>query len=365
MDRRKFLATAGMAGAGAAAIAAPAIAQSQPEIKWRCTQAFPKVLDTLYGASETIGKYVAAATDGKFQIQTFAPGELVPVPGALDAVSNNTVECSLTAGYYYWGKDPVYALATTVPFMLNARQQNAWMYYGGGIDLMNEFFAKSGMIAFPAANTGAQMGGWFRKELKSLADFNGLKFRIGGFGGSVLQKLGVVPQNIPAGDIYPALERGTLDAVEFVGPYDDEKLGFYQVAPFYYYPGFWEGGAMLHLFINKAQYDKLPEPYKAALRTACQATNCDVLAKYDYVNPQALKSLAAKGAKLRAFPQDFMDASFEAAKQVYTDLSAKNADFKKIWDSIVKYRADAFLWEQIADFSFDFYMMQQQRANKL
>ncbi len=365
MDRRKFLTGSAATGVGAIAIAAPAIAQSQPEIKWRLTQSFPKALDTLYGGSETFAKYVAAATDGKFQIQTFAPGEIVPVPGIIDAVSNNTVECSFTACYYFWGKDPTFALATAVPFMLNARQQNAWMYYGGGNDLVNEFLGKYNIYGLPIANTGAQMGGWFRKEINTIADLNGLKFRIGGFGGSVLSKLGVVPQNIPAGDIYPALERGTIDAVEFVGPYDDEKLGFVKVAPYYYYPGFWEGGAVLHLLINKGQWEKLPANYKAIVTAAAQATNADVLAKYDYVNPIALKSLAQKGAKLRAFSPEILDASFEATKQVYAELSAKNADFKKLLDSMLKYRNDAFLWEQIADFSFDFYMMQQQRAGKL
>lgn len=238
-NRRKFIKTASGVGvaAAAAAVAAPAVAQAMPEISWRLTSSFPKSLDTLYGAAETFSKTLAEITDNKFKIQVFAGGEIVPGRQAADAVTNGTVEMCHTASYCYWGKDPTFAFGTAVPFGLNQRMQDARMYEAGGIDLLNEFYAKHSIFGLPLGNTGAQMGGWYRKEITTVDDLRGLKMRIGGVGGSVISKLGAVPQQIAGGDIYPALEKGTLDACEWVGPYDDEKLGFHKVAKFYYYPG--------------------------------------------------------------------------------------------------------------------------------
>ncbi|NJM35348.1 MAG: TRAP transporter substrate-binding protein [Rhodomicrobium sp.] len=365
MDRRSFLKKTAIVGAGSAALAAPAIAQSQPEIKWRLTSSFPKSLDTIYGAAETFSKYVSESTDKKFQVQVFPAGELVPGLQAADAVSNATVEMCHTASYYYWGKDPTFAIGTAIPFGLNSRQQNAWNYYGGGIGLLNEFYAGFNIYGLPCGNTGAQMGGWFRKEINTVADLNGLKMRIGGFGGSILTKLGVVPQQIAGGDIYPALEKGTIDATEWVGPYDDEKLGFYKVAPNYYYPGFWEGGAMLHLFINKAKWDELPAAYKGVVTAAAQAANGDMLASYDHKNPTAIRSLVAKGAQLRPFSQDILQAAFDAATSTYADLVKSNEKFKKVYESMAAFRKDSYLWAQISELGFDSFMMNQQRAGKL
>ena len=224
MERRKFLKNTGMAGILAAGTA-PAFAQGAPEVKWRLASSFPKALDTIYGGAETISKRVASATGGKFQIQVFAGGEIVPPFGVVDAVQNATVECCHTAPYYFFGKDPTFAFACAIPFGMNARQQNAWMYHGGGKALMAEFFKTYNIVAFPAGNTGAQMGGWFRKEIKTVADLKGLKLRIGGFAGTVLAKLGAVPQQIAGGDIYPSLEKGTSDAAGWGGDDDGEKVG--------------------------------------------------------------------------------------------------------------------------------------------
>src|SRR5688572_22774089 len=268
MKRRQFLQVA-TAGAATTAIAAPAIAQSMPDMKWRLQSGFPKSLDTIYGAAEVFAKFVNEATDGKFQIQTFAAGEIVGTPQIADAVGNGTVEMSHTCSYYYFGKDPTFAIGTALPFGLNSRQQNAWLYHGGGNDLLNEFYAKHNLFGLPGGNTGTQMGGWFRKEMKTVQDLQGLKMRIAGLAGLVMAKLGAVPQQIPGGDIYPALERGTIDAAEWVGPYDDEKLGFNKVAPFYYYPGFWEGGAQITAFFNLQKWNELPKAYKSLLTLAC------------------------------------------------------------------------------------------------
>jgi TRAP-type mannitol/chloroaromatic compound transport system substrate-binding protein len=356
MKRREFLKAAGLGVAGSA-VAAPAIAQSMPEIKWRLTSSFPKSLDTIYGASEAFAKAVAEATDNRFQIQVFAGGEIVPGLQALDAVSNGTVEMCHTASYYYFSKDPTFTFGTAVPFGMNQRMLDAWMFYGGGMDLLNDFYKKFNVIGFPAGNTGAQMGGWYRKEIKSLDDLKGLKMRIGGFAGRVISKLGVVPQQLAGGDIYPALEKGTLDAVEWVGPYDDEKLGFHKVARYYYYPGWWEGGPMLHNFVNLAKWNDLPRNYKSVIQSASHVANTLMQAKYDAQNPAALKRLVAGGAQLRPFSQAILDASLKAANEVYAETSAANADFKKVYEAFVAFRSDQYLWWQVADYGFDTFMI--------
>jgi TRAP-type mannitol/chloroaromatic compound transport system substrate-binding protein len=365
VNRRNFVKAAAAGAAVSTAVAAPAIAQSAPEVKWRLTSSFPKSLDTLFGASEVIAKAVAEATDNKFQIQVFAAGEVVPGLQAADAVSNGQVEMCHTASYYYWGKDPTFAFGTAVPFGLNQRMQNAWMYEGGGIDLMNAFYAKHKIYGMPAGNTGAQMGGWYRKEINTVDDLKGLKMRIGGFGGAILQKVGGVPQQIAGGDIYPALEKGTIDAAEWVGPYDDEKLGFYKVAKFFYYPGWWEGQAMLHAFINLDKWNSLPKTYQAILRAACHRADQQMMAKYDMGNASALKRLVAGGAVLRPFSEAVLDATFKATGEVCNEIAAKNPDFKTAYDAMKAVRADNYLWFQLSENTFDQYMMIQQRKKTL
>jgi TRAP-type mannitol/chloroaromatic compound transport system substrate-binding protein len=356
MKRRQFLAT-GAATAAVGTVAAPAIAQSMPEVRWRLTSGFPKSLDTIYGAAELFSKYVSDATDGKFTVQPFAAGEIVGTPQAIDAVSNNTVEMAHTASYYYVGKDPTFGILTAAPFGLNTRMQNSWFYQNGGNDLANEFFAKSGLYALPGGNTGTQMGGWFRKEIKTVEDLKGLKMRIAGIAGQVMQRMGVIPQQIPGGDIYPALERGTIDATEWVGPYDDEKLGFNKVAPFYYYPGWWEGGATIHFWFNREKWNALPKAYKAIAEAACAYANIDMTAKYDQKNPGALRRLVGAGAQLRPFSQEILEASFKAANEMYDETMAKNADFKKIWENMRAFRGEEYLWFQVAEYTYDNFMI--------
>ena len=358
-NRRNVLAGTAAAATGAIAAASsfpkPAIAQSMPELKWRLTSSFPKSLDTIYGAAEVFAKAVAEMTDGKWQIQVFASGEIVPGLQAADAVTNGTVECCHTASYYYVGKDPSFAFGTAIPFGLNSRMMDSWLFEGGGQDLMNEFYKKFSIYMLPCGNTGCQMGGWFRKEIKTVADLQGLKMRIGGFAGKVLAKMGVVPQQIAGGDIYPALEKGTIDAAEWVGPYDDEKLGFYKVAPYYYYPGYWEGGPELNLFFNSAKWDELPKTYQAIAKNAAHNANTIMQARYDALNPGALKKLVAAGAQLRPYSAEILEASYQAAQQVYAETAAENADFKKVLDHVMAFRGDAYLWWQVAEYTFDSY----------
>jgi TRAP-type mannitol/chloroaromatic compound transport system substrate-binding protein len=361
MKRRQFIKAAGL-GVAASAVAAPAIAQSMPEIKWRMPVSWPKSLDTLYGGAELMCKAVAEATDNKFQIQIFAAGEIVPALAIVDAVQNGTVECGHTASYYYFGKDPTFAFGTSVAFGPNQRLNQGWFTLGGGKEALNEFYKKYNCLALLAGNTGCQMGGWYRKEINTVADIKGLKMRIGGFPGSVLQKLGGVPQQIAGGDIYPALEKGTIDAAEWVGPYDDEKLGFYKVAPHYYYPGWWEGGSMLFTFVNLDKWNALPKAYKAVLEQAGHYANTWMVAKYDELNPAALRRLLANGVKLHGFSPEIMEACFKAAKELHGEIAAKNASFKKVYDSMTTFTNNGYQWFQVAELGYDSFMVRHSRS---
>jgi TRAP-type mannitol/chloroaromatic compound transport system substrate-binding protein len=361
MKRRQFIKAAGL-GVAASAVAAPAIAQSMPEIKWRMPCSWPKSLETLYGAADTMAKAVAEATDNKFQIQVFAAGEIVPGLQIVDAVQNGTVECGHTASYYYFGKDPTFAFGTSVAFGPNARLNQGWWTNGGGSEALNEFYKKYNCTALLAGNTGCQMGGWFRKEINSLDDLKGLKFRIGGFPGRVLQRLGAVPQQIAAPDIYPALEKGTIDAAEWVGPYDDEKLGLYKVAPHYYYPGWWEGGSMLFAFVNLDKWNALPKSYKAILEQAGHYANTWCMAKYDALNPAALRKLLANGVKLHGFSPAIMDACYKEAMALHGEIAKENASFKKVNDSMMDFTRNGYQWFQVAELGYDSYMVRQMRG---
>ncbi len=355
MQRRDFLkkASLGAAAGAAATVAAPAIAAELPTIKWRLTSSFPKSLDTIYGGAEVLANRLRAMTGGKFDIRVFPGGEIVPGLQALDAVQQGTVECCHTCSYYYVGKDKTFGFGTAVPFGMNARQMNAWIYYGGGQKLLDEFYSNYNVVSFAGGNTGTQMGGWWRKEVKTLADLKGVKMRIAGLGGTVFSELGVVPQQIAGGDIYPALEKGTIDAAEWVGPYDDEKLGFFKVAKNYYYPGFWESGPTIHFFVNKKEWDKLPKEYQEAFQAAAYESNVTMMAEYDHKNPIALSKLLQNGVKLQSFSDEILNAAYKAAQQVYSDEAAKNPAFKKIYTEWEKYRKQQNAWFSVAEMRMD------------
>ena len=375
MERRKFLTGAGAAaGAGLlltacgkkeeaapqpAAPAAPAVVTGGQTIRWRLASSFPKALDTIYGAAEAFSAKVKELSGGKFEISIHPGGELVPPFGVLDAVQQGTVECAHTAPYYFFGKDESFALDCTIPFGLNSRQTTAWMFQGNGLTLTRELYAQYNIINFPMGNTGAQMGGWYRKEVKSLADMKGLKMRIGGFGGRILEGIGGVPQNIPGGEIYQALEKGTIDATEWIGPYDDQKLGFNKVAQFYAYPAWWEGGPQLSLYVSDKAYNALSAEYKAIIQCASAFAHIDMQAKYDARNPQALKELVAGGTKLFRLPKDVMDAAFKFSQAHYAELSEKNPNWRKIYADYEVFRRDQNQWFRFAEAGFDSYMQSQ------
>ena len=355
MDRRSIIKQAGIAGVLAAGIA-PAV-HAQATVRWRLASSFPKSLDTIFGSAEMFAKTVRALSGGKFEVSVHAAGELMPAFGVVDALQSSTIEMAQTAPYYYTGKNSIFAFGCAVPFGLTARQMDAWMDHGNGRKLMDAFYANYNIKSRSAGNTGTQMGGWYRKEIKTVADLKGLKFRMGGgLFGEAMQKLGVVPQNMPAGDVYQALEKGTLDATEFVGPYDDEKLGFNKVAPFYYYPGWWEGGAELEFFINAKAYAALPAEFQAIVDAATTVAARDMTAKYDAFNPIALKRLVAAKTQLKAFPKEIMDAGYKASMEVFVEHEAKSPEFKTIHQDMRAFQRDQLLWARYSELRFDNYM---------
>jgi TRAP-type mannitol/chloroaromatic compound transport system substrate-binding protein len=362
MQRRSFLKSSAMGAA--AVVATPALAQSRPEIKWRLASSYPKSLDILYGSGERIVRRVAALTDGKFQITSFAAGELVPPLQVLDAVQNGTVECGTTPSFFYVGKDPTFAFDTALPFGLTTRAQNAWVAEGGGLALMRDFYKSYNVLHFPAGNTGAQMGGWFRKEINSLDDLRGLKLRVAGLGGQVFSRLGAVPQNIAPGDLYAALERGAIDAVEWIGPYDDERLGFVKVARFYYYPGWWDPCAQANLFVNLQQWEGLPKDYQAALETACAEVHGWMVEAYDARNPAALRRLVAAGAQLRPFSQEILRQAERTAFELYDEIAARNEKFRTVYESWRKFREEILLWFSVAEISLDSFLLTSEQARR-
>jgi len=355
MDRRSLIKNAGIAGVLAAGVA-PAV-HAQAAVRWRLASSFPKSLDTIFGSAEMLSKTVKAMSGGKFEISVHPAGELMPAFGVVDALQGDTIEMAQTAAYYFTGKNPIFAFSCAVPFGLTARQNDSWKQYGNGRKLLDAFFAQYNFRTASAGNTGTQMGGWYRKEIKSVADLKGLKMRLGGgLFGEAMAKLGVVAQNMPAGDIYQALEKGTLDASEFVGPYDDAKLGFNKVAPFYYYPGWWEGGADLEFFINNKAYAKLSDENKAILDAATIVAARDMTAKYDAWNPIALKKLVAEKTQLKAFPKAVMDAGFKASMEVFAEHEAKSPEFKKISQDMRAFQRDQILWNRFSEYPFNQYM---------
>lgn len=331
-----------------------------PNIAWQMATSWPPSLDTIFGGAQVLVDRVATLTDGKFKITPRSAGEIAPALEVLNVVSQGAVQCGHTASYYYIGKSPVLAFGTTVPFGLTAQQQNAWLYEGGGLKKLQEIYAsKFNVIEFPCGNTGTQMGGWFRKEVSSVNDLKGLKMRIPGLGGQVMSKLGVTVQSLPGGEIFQALQTGAIDAAEWVGPYDDEKLGLNKVAKYYYYPGWWEPGATLELQINLNEWKKLPPQYQAAITTAAFESNTTMLARYDARNNEALQRLLASGTQARPYSQEILTAAAQASFTLYDQFAAKDADFKAVYDQWQQFRNRIYAWDKLNQGSFTNFVYSQ------
>jgi TRAP-type mannitol/chloroaromatic compound transport system substrate-binding protein len=367
MKRRDFVKGAGIgAVAGTAAIAAPYVHAQSPRLRWRMATSWPTSLETIYGGAADFCERVGQLTGGRFTIRPYAAGELVGGLQVFDAVQSGTVQAGHTASYYYVGKEPTLALDCSVPFGMTTRMQNAWMYYGGGNELINkEVFADFNIVSIPCGNTTTQMGGWFREPVPDLNALKGLKMRIPGFGGEVMTTLGVNVQTLAAAEIYPALERGVIDATEFVGPYDDEKLGFWQVAKNYYYPSWWEPSTQFSTYINRAEYEKLPEEYKHAIHAAAAEVNVDMVARYDYLNPISLRKLIDNGVTLRRFGDDIMQAAQKSAFQMYEDLNNSNPLWKTIYQPWKKFRDSQYAWFSVAEQGYASFAIPQSNLDAL
>lgn len=313
---------------------------------------WPKSLDTIYGGAETLSQRVREMTDGRFVITPFAAGELVPGLQVLDAVQSGTVQCGHSASYYYIGKNPALAFGTTVPFGLTAQQQNAWLYNAGGLEAMQKLYADLNIINFPAGNTGTQMGGWFKRQINTVSDLKGLKMRIPGLGGKVMASLGVNVQVLPGGEIFLALDRGAIDAAEWVGPYDDEKLGLHKAAQYYYYPGWWEPGASFDLLVNRSEWQKLPKEYQEILKTAAYESNLGMLSKFDALNGQALQRLVDGGTQLTAYSSEIMQAAQTAAFELYEQSASQDGAFRQIYEDWKTFRNQVYGWNRINELSF-------------
>ena len=345
MKRRHFLQSAGAISLAACTqIKSGSQAQSTKKVRWRLASRFPKSLDTLYGSSDVLAQQVSAMTNGNFKITVHPAGELVPPFEVLDSVQQGSIQVAQSASYYFIGKNPALAFDSCVPFGMTARQQSAWLHSGGGLKLIHELFSDFNIITFPAGNTGAQMGGWFKKEVPALQDFQGLRMRIPGMGGKAMARMGVVVQNIPGGEIYTSLERGTIDATEWVGPYDDEQLGLHEVAKYYYYPGWWEPGPSLSFFVNKKEWDALPSDYQAIFTAAARTAEANMMARYDVQNPQALERILSKGIELRPFAKDILDAAFSASQELLEEYASKDKTFARVFSAWKKAKSQSFQW---------------------
>ena len=345
MNRRALVRGAAVAGG----LATPYLAAAQTQVQWRSPGSFPRSTDVLWGVHEQICRRVGELTGGAFQIRAFAAGEIVPALQIFEAVGQGTVECGYTADYYYIGRDPSLGFGTVMPFGMNARQQYAWLTAGGGLEALQESHRDQGLVSLPCSNTGAQMGGWLRREVRSVDDLKGLKFRIAGLAGQVLAKVGVVPQVLGAADIYPALERGVVDGAEWVGPHDDEKLGLNRAAPFYYYPGWWEPCSQGDFVVNARAWDPLPRAYQQALEVATGETNAWSLARYDTANVLALRRLLASGTHLRAYPRDVLAACFKASQETFAELGDRDPRFRRVHQSWDRFRRDMQGWFRVAE----------------
>jgi TRAP-type mannitol/chloroaromatic compound transport system substrate-binding protein len=359
MKRRHLITNAAIGGAIAATIGScgPAsgpkvTADNLPNITWNMATSWPKSLETLFGTAELISQRVSEMTNGRFQMNLYAAGELVGGLEVMDAVQTGAAQCGHTASYYYIGKSPALAFGTTVPFGLNGQQQNAWLYQGGGLDLIQKIYAGFGIINFPAGNSGTQMGGWYNKEVNSVADLQGLKMRIPGLGGKVMAKLGVNVQNIPGGEVYLALDRGAIDAAEWVGPFDDQKLGLHKAAQYYYYPGWWEPGPSFDLLINLAAWNQLPTEYQEVLKSATAEANLHALAQYDVLNARSLSQLISSGVTLQPYSEEIMAAAKKATEELMNEEASKDATFKGVYEQWKGFRQEIYQWHQINELSF-------------
>jgi TRAP-type mannitol/chloroaromatic compound transport system substrate-binding protein len=325
---------------------------SQPRVEWRMATSWPESLNIVFGTTKLICERVSDLTNGNFAITAFPAGGIAPPLEILDTVQAGSAECGHTAGYYYTDKNPALAFATSVPFGLTPNQHIAWMYSGGGLELTRELYADFNTINFPAGSTGNQMGGWFKRRVSSLAELKNLRLRMPGLGGEVMKRLGVQVQTLPPDEILAALERGSIDAAEWVGPYEDEKLGLQKSAPYYYYPGWHEPGTTYELLVNQTAWNQLPREYQQALQAATAEAHLTMLSRYDAENREALQRLLNEGTQLVAYSKTIIDAARKETFELYQEFSGQDSSFQKVYSQWNAFRKGIYQWNQVNEQSF-------------
>jgi TRAP-type mannitol/chloroaromatic compound transport system substrate-binding protein len=358
MKRRDFLSSLAL-GTGVAACGSEQSgtcsdgSTARETFRWNMVTSWPPMLPGLGVGAENIAKRIDRMSGGRLKIKVYAGGELVPALEVFDAVRAGTAQMGHDASYYHRGKVPAAQYFTAIPFGLNANEINAWIYYGGGLQMWHELYEPFGLVPFPAGQTGVQMAGWFNKEINSVADIAGLKMRIPGLGGEVMQRAGATQVTVPASEIFTALQTGAIDAAEWVGPYNDLSLGLHKAARYYYYPGWHEPGPLIECIVNKEAWDSLPEDLQEIVSTTCQAINLDTQAEYNYGNAQALHELMKiPGVELREFPKDVLDLLRKHSYEVIDELSARDPAAKRLQESVMAFMEKSSVNQKVSELSY-------------
>lgn len=352
MQRRDFIKKV---GAGTAALGAGATVGTAraAEHKWKMVTTWPKNFPGLGTGANKLADLIGEMSGGRIRVKVYGAKELVPAFEVFDAVSQGTAEMGHGAAYYWKGKSEAAQFFSTVPFGMTAQEMNAWLYHGGGLELWTELYAGFGLVPAPAGNTGVQMGGWFNKEIKGLADLSGLKMRIPGLGGEVLRRAGGTPVNLPGGELFTSLKSGAIDATEWVGPYNDLAFGLYKAAKYYYYPGWHEPGTTLEAMINKETFDALSPDLQSIVLGACKVVNQDMLAEYNARNPIAVKTLLEKhGVEMRPYPDDVITTLKRLAETVVSEIAQKDEFSQKVFASYQKFLQQSREWSGISELAY-------------
>lgn len=347
MDRRRFIKKAGVAVAGASISPLMFANAQRSSFTFEMVTSWPTSLDTLYGTAENVARYIQEASDGDITIQVYPAGAQIGALEVYDAVSTGAFAMAHTAPYYFINKDPAHGFFTAVPFGMDSQQFNAWMYSGNGDALQQELLAPDDLVAFPAGNTGSQTGGWFKREINTVADLQGLSMRFPGFGGQVMGRVGMNVQNIPGGELYLALDTGVIDAADWVGPYDDQILGLNRAAPYYYFPSWAEPGPGVVVYMNKGMFEGLPADLQGVVRDACARGNVEMLSAYDTKNYTALQELIASGTEIRLFSDELLSAFAQATEEIHAENAANSANYQRIHDDYRTFMENVRAWTKV------------------
>jgi len=354
MKRRDFIKNAGIGSvAVGTGLGLSSVAQAKAKYKWKMVTTWPKNFPGLGTAANKLAALIGEMSGGRITVKVYGSKELVPAFEVFDAVSRGTAEMGHGSAYYWKGKKALFQFFSTVPFGMTAQEMNAWMYYGGGYELWKKHYEPFGLIPAPAGNTGVQMGGWFNRKIDSLKDMQGLKMRIPGLGGEVLRRIGGTPVNLPGGELYTALTTGTIDATEWVGPYNDLAFGLHKAAKYYYYPGFHEPGTILEAMINKKAFEELPKDLQSIVMNACKVVNQDLLAEYTARNPAALDQLLNKHkVEILKYPVDVLKQLRKISSEVVKELAETDEDSMEIYQSYSKFLEGSRKWSGLSELAY-------------